>query len=135
MADQAIINSTANALRSEIFAIIQVYHESILIILKELNVRDVQYPTAELTLGSGKQFISMHLTFGGGYNINISDFILFVGQEPNDLRLDRSNDSGEYLTITNDSYRAVQYLGDFLYDLKQIDFNTILNSWRERYIR
>ncbi|HEL0816005.1 hypothetical protein [Streptococcus thermophilus] len=135
MADQAIINSTANALRSEIFAIIQVYHESILTILKELNVRDVQYPTAELTLGSGKQFISMHLTFGGGYNISISDFILFVGQEPNDLRLDRSNDSGEYLTITNDSYRAVQYLGDFLYDLKQIDFNTILNSWRERYIR
>lgn len=135
MADQAIINSTANALRSEIFAIIQVYHESILTILKELNVCDVQYPTAELTLSSGKQFISMHLTFGGGYNISISDFILFVGQEPNDLRLDRSNDSGEYLTITNDSYRAVQYLGDFLYDLKQIDFNAILNSWKEHYIR
>ncbi|MCC9733884.1 hypothetical protein HK250_04595, partial [Streptococcus agalactiae] len=119
MADQTIINSTVDALRSEIFAIIQANHESILTTLNELSVRDIQYPFVESkTLGSGNQFISMNLTFDGGYHIGISKFHLFVGQVLNDLRLERSNDSGEHLEITNDSNQAVQHLGDFLYDLK-----------------
>ncbi|EPX14747.1 hypothetical protein SAG0169_06715 [Streptococcus agalactiae LDS 610] len=134
MADSTIINSTADALRNEILAIIQDNHESILTILKELSVRDVQYPTAELTLGSGKQSISMILTFDGGYNIGISEYHLFVGPEPDDLRLAHSTAHGGD-TITNNSSQAVRHLGDFLYILKQIDFNAILNSWKERYIR